>query len=71
MDDRGGRAAAKESYREMIAYGGERDPTTRRLLDDIPNVVEEHAVDLTSPLFVDGDESARNVDGPGGPNDRP
>jgi bacterioferritin len=62
---------AIESYREMIAYVGDRDPTTRRLLEDILSVEEEHADDLTSLLFVDADESARNVDGPGGPNDRP
>jgi bacterioferritin len=62
---------AIESYREMIAYVGDRDPTTRRLLEDILSVEEEHADDLTSLLFVDADEGARSVDGPGGPNDRP
>src|SRR5512143_1007260 len=58
---------AIESYREMIAFVGDRDPTTRRLLEDILSGEEEHADDLTSLLFVDADESARNVDGPGGP----
>ena len=71
MDHRIGGEAATESYRETTADVGERDPTTRRLLEDILSVEEEHADDLTSLLFVDADESARNVDGPGGPNDRP
>lgn len=58
---------AIESYREMIAFVGERDPTTRRLLEDILTAEEEHADDLTSLLFVDVDApSARNGDGPGG-----
>ena len=39
---------AIESYREMAAYIGERDPTTRRMLLDIMAVEEEHADDLAS-----------------------
>jgi len=39
---------AIESYREMIAYLGEADPTTRRLLAEILAMEEEHADDLAS-----------------------
>ncbi len=55
---------AIESYREMIAFVGPQDPTTRRLLEDILAAEEEHADDLTSLMFVDVDApSARNGDG--------
>lgn len=37
---------AIESYREMIAYVGDRDPTTRRMLESILAQEEEHADDL-------------------------
>lgn len=37
---------AIDSYREMIAYIGNEDPTTRRLLEDILAVEEEHANEL-------------------------
>jgi bacterioferritin len=39
---------AIESYREMIQYLGERDTTTRRLLEQILAAEEEHAEDLVS-----------------------
>jgi bacterioferritin len=61
---------AIESYREMIAFVGDRDPTTRRLLEEILAVEEEHADDLTSLLFVD-DPKVRSSDGPGQGDDRP
>jgi bacterioferritin len=41
---------AIESYREMIAYLGEHDPTTRRMLEEILASEEEHAADLASLL---------------------
>jgi bacterioferritin len=41
---------AIESYREMIAYLGEHDPTTRRMLEQILACEEEHADDLASLL---------------------
>ncbi|MEQ1636312.1 MAG: ferritin-like domain-containing protein [Methylococcales bacterium] len=41
---------AIESYREMIIYLGENDPTTQRLLKEILTVEEEHADDLASLL---------------------
>ena len=41
---------AIESYREMIAFLGQDDPTTRRILVDILSVEEEHADELSSLL---------------------
>ncbi len=41
---------AIDSYREMVAYCGNEDPTTRRLLEEILGVEEEHAEDLVSML---------------------
>lgn len=41
---------AIESYRQMIAYIGDRDPTTRRLLESVLAAEEEHADDLTDLL---------------------
>lgn len=41
---------AVESYREMIAYLGENDPTTKRMLKDILAMEEEHADDMASLL---------------------
>jgi len=41
---------AIDSYREMVAYCGTEDPTTRRLLEEILGVEEEHAEDLVSML---------------------
>jgi bacterioferritin len=41
---------AIDSYREMITYMGSDDPTTRRMLEGILAVEEEHADDLVSLL---------------------
>lgn len=41
---------AIESYREMVAYLGEEDSTTRRMLEGILASEEEHAEDLSSLL---------------------
>lgn len=41
---------AIESYREMIRYLGEEDPTSKRLLEEILAKEEEHAEDLASLL---------------------
>lgn len=43
---------AVESYREAIAYLGDHDPTTRRMLEEILASEEEHAEDLSSLLKV-------------------
>jgi bacterioferritin len=41
---------AIDSYREMIGYLGNDDPTTRRMLEGILATEEEHAEDLVSLL---------------------
>ncbi|GMV51197.1 MAG: hypothetical protein NBKEAIPA_01435 [Nitrospirae bacterium] len=41
---------AIESYRDMIAFVGNDDPTTRRLMEEILAKEEEHAEDLVSLL---------------------
>jgi bacterioferritin len=43
---------AIESYREMIRYFGERDPTSRVMLEEILAKEEEHADELTDLLFA-------------------
>lgn len=39
---------AIESYREIAQYIGDKDPTTRRLMEEILATEEEHAEDLVS-----------------------
>ena len=41
---------AIDSYREMIQYIGDKDPTTRQMLESILAVEEEHADELGSML---------------------
>ena len=41
---------AIESYREMVRYLGDRDPTSRRMMEEILAVEEEHADDLLNLL---------------------
>ena len=41
---------AIDSYREIINYLGRDDPTTRRMMEDILAVEEEHADDLVNML---------------------
>ena len=41
---------AIDSYREMILFFGDKDPTSRRLLEEILAMEEEHAEDLSSLL---------------------
>jgi bacterioferritin len=41
---------AIDSYRELVAYLGDRDPTTRRMMEEILAVEEEHADDLVDLL---------------------
>ena len=40
---------AIDSYRDMINYFGNDDPTTRRLMETILAMEEEHADDLVKP----------------------
>lgn len=41
---------AIDTYRELIAYIGDNDPTTRRMLEEILEQEEEHADDLANLL---------------------
>ena len=41
---------AIDSYREIIQYIGDKDPTTRRILEDILAQEEEHADDMADIL---------------------
>jgi bacterioferritin len=41
---------AIESYREMVRYFGDRDPTSRRLMEEVLQAEEEHADDLVNLL---------------------
>jgi bacterioferritin len=43
---------AIESYGEMVRYVGDTDPTTRRMLEGILAVEEEHAEDLANLLVT-------------------
>lgn len=43
---------AIDSYRDMIEYVGSKDPTTRRMLEDILAKEEEHADDLSNLMQV-------------------
>jgi len=49
-DDLIAERVAIESYREMITYVGKNDPTSRRLLESILAVEEEHAEEIASML---------------------
>ncbi|MBX3606461.1 MAG: ferritin-like domain-containing protein [Piscinibacter sp.] len=42
---------AVEGYRQMVRLVGDKDPTTRRLLEDILRDEEEHADELADLLF--------------------
>jgi bacterioferritin len=41
---------AIDSYSQMIHFIGDRDPTTRRMLEEILATEEEHAQDLATLL---------------------
>jgi bacterioferritin len=43
---------AIQTYREMINFFGDKDPTTRRLMEEILAVEEEHADDIADLLFA-------------------
>ena len=46
---------AIESYREMARFFGDKDSTTRRMIEGILAKEEEHADDLTDLLFAQGE----------------
>jgi bacterioferritin len=52
---------AIDSYRDIIQYLGDRDPTTRRMLEEILAVEEEHADELSDLLvaFPEASEGSR------------
>jgi bacterioferritin len=52
---------AIESYREMIKFFGDRDSTTRRMLEGILAVEEEHADDLADLLFAQSEGETRRL----------
>jgi len=43
---------AVDTYRELIQFIGDKDPTTRRMLEDILAVEEEHADDLADLMVA-------------------
>jgi len=55
---------AIQTYREMINFFGDEDPTTRRLMEEILAVEEEHADDIADLLFAvepDNVENTKNL----------
>ncbi len=46
---------AIESYRDMIAFFGDKDTTTKRMLEAILAKEEEHADDIADLLFAQGE----------------
>ena len=50
---------AIESYSEMIKYFGDKDPTTRRMLEEILAKEEEHADDLVTLLETLGENASK------------
>lgn len=54
---------AIETYRDMIRYFGEKDPTSRRMIEEILAVEEEHADELADLLFaiVPGSDEAQRL----------
>ncbi len=55
---------AIESYREIIQYLGDKDPTSKRLMEEILAKEEEHADDMADLLFAvepDTGEGTRNL----------
>jgi len=51
---------AIDSYKEMVLYLGENDPTTRRMLEEILAKEEEHADDLANLLQDIGRQDLRH-----------
>ena len=49
---------AIESYRDMLSFFGEKDTTTRRMLEKILAKEEEHADDLADLLFAQSEDGS-------------
>jgi bacterioferritin len=52
---------AIQTYREMIAFFGEKDSTSRRMMEEILAVEEEHADDIADLLFAVEPDNVANV----------
>ena len=52
---------AIQRYREMITFFGTEDPTSRRLMEEILAVEEEHADDMADLLFAVEPDNVENV----------
>jgi bacterioferritin len=52
---------AIQSYREMIKFFGENDSTSRRLMEEILAVEEEHADDIADLLFAVEPDNVENT----------
>ncbi|HMJ09675.1 MAG TPA: ferritin-like domain-containing protein [Pyrinomonadaceae bacterium] len=52
---------AIQSYREMVKFFGTADPTSRRLMEEILAVEEEHADDIADLLFAAQPDNVENV----------
>ena len=52
---------AIESYSEIVRYLGDKDPTSRRLMEEILAKEEEHADDLTDLLFTIDPKTGQEV----------
>jgi len=52
---------AIQTYREMITFFGHKDPTSRRLMEEILAVEEEHADDIADLLFAVEPDNVENV----------
>ena len=52
---------AIQSYRELVNFFGSADPTSRRLMEEILAVEEEHADDIADLLFAVEPDNVENV----------
>jgi len=52
---------AIQSYREMITFFGDKDSTSRRLMEEILAVEEEHADDIADLLFAVEPDNVENT----------
>ena len=52
---------AIQTYREIIKFFGEQDPTSRRMMEEILAVEEEHADDIADLLFAVQPDNVENT----------
>ncbi|HVW70038.1 MAG TPA: ferritin-like domain-containing protein [Steroidobacteraceae bacterium] len=55
---------AIETYREIVRFFGDRDPTSRILMEDILAKEEEHADDMSDLLFAVDPQSGEPIQAP-------